>query len=287
LKNILNKFQNLNFTKNTSEIVNKTNDDFGIKILYGAAKSLFIAALSILTNKKFLVITPNNESYADFVDDLNLLIENEKVFQLQQSKKYANSHYKNLLENDTSNAELIAKITQFQSKNSTVAVATTDIFHATIPNPNVIKNHLRTVKKKQIIDIQQFTTQLSLNGFQKEQYVSKAGEYAVRGGIIDVFAPNMKDPIRIELWGDEIESIRNFDALSQRSKNELNEIEFIDSIFIADNENADTNVFEFIKNDTIIVIDSPDSIDFSDCEAINNYRKIFLNPLGNFSDVND
>jgi len=300
--NILKIFQKLNFTKKAVEIVNNSNDDFGIKILFGAAKSLFVASLLKETNKKFLLITPNSEIFNDFVDDLNLLTNTENIFAMHKTKK---SNAK--LENDTFIAELVSQISQFnkyQNKsktstvtrehtpllnenNSAIAIATPDIFNTTIPNPDAIQNHFCTLKKNQIIDVQQFTTQLSLNGFQREQYVSRAGEFAVRGGIIDIFAPNMQAPIRVELWGDEIESIRIFDILSQRSKAELNEIDFIDSMFVAENEKASSTIFDFLSDEIIFIIDSPDSIDWTkkELEPIKNFRKIFLNPLGNFSNV--
>ena len=277
-KDILKIFSDFNFTKKAVEIINNSNDDFAIKILFGSAKSLFAASLLKLTNKKFLLVAPNNEVYADFIDDLNILLENENVFQFHRTKKHSNIK----LENDTFIAELIAQISQFQTKNTSIAVATPDVFNITIPNPDVIQNHFCTLKKKQVLDIQQFATQLSLNGFQKEQYVSRAGEYSVRGGIIDVFAPNMQDPIRVELWGDEIDSIRTFDTLSQRSKSELNEIDFIDSMFVADNEKSNSTIFEFLKDDTIFIVDSPESIDFTknELKPISNFRKININPLG-------
>jgi len=286
LKNndILKIFSDFNFTKKAVEIINNSNNDFGIKILFGSAKSLFVASLLKLTNKKFLLIAPNNEIYTDFIDDFNILLENEDIFQFHRTKKHSNinSNVKFKLENDTFLAELVAQISQFKAKNSTVGVATPDIFSITIPNPDVIQNHFCTLKKKQVIDIQQFATQLSLNGFQKEQYVSRAGEYSVRGGIIDIFAPNMQNPIRVELWGDEIDSIRTFDTLSQRSKTELEEIDFIDSMFIAENEKAGSTIFDFIENDTIFIIDTPESIDFTknELKPISNFRKININSLG-------
>jgi len=63
---MLKIFSNTNFVKKASEIVNNSNDDFGIKILFGSAKSLFVVALSKLLNKKILLIVPNSEVYTDF-----------------------------------------------------------------------------------------------------------------------------------------------------------------------------------------------------------------------------
>ena len=150
------------------------------------------------------------------------------------------------------------------------------------PKIDTVENYLCSLKKMQVLDIQSFATQLSLNGFQKEQYVSKQGEYSIRGGIMDVFAPNMKLPLRIELWGDEIESLRFFDILTQRSTTEVYEVEFINSIFVDEKEYVGSSLYEYIPEDTIFIIDSAELIDFTknNLDFISNYQQIKLNSLG-------
>ena len=54
-------------------------------------------------------------------------------------------------------------------------------------------------------------------GYERVYQVENAGQFAVRGGIIDIFSLTKDCPVRMELWDDEIDSIRTFDALSQRS----------------------------------------------------------------------
>ena len=60
-------------------------------------------------------------------------------------------------------------------------------------------------------------------GYERHDPVEMAGEYSVRGGILDVFPPGQDDPVRIEFFGDEIESIRRFDPATQRSTHKLTE----------------------------------------------------------------
>ncbi|MDR0927537.1 MAG: transcription-repair coupling factor [Ignavibacteria bacterium] len=279
---VLNIFKNLRFVKQSVALVNTTEDSFGAKMLFGSAKSLYIASLYAMTQKHYIVLAPSNEVAADYIDDLALLLPNAAVFLLNAYHKQSNIK----LGNDTFLAELIDSIARFKSAEHSIAVATPDVFNNIIPNANAIQHHFCTLRKKQILDIQQFTTQLSLNGFQKEQYVSRSGEYAVRGGIIDIFAPNMQDPVRVELWDDEIDSIRFFDTLSQRSKVEMEQVDFIDSIFVNEKEETGTSIFEYLaqaNEQCIFIIDSPESIDFTKqyLEPIGDYRKININPLGN------
>ena len=66
--------------------------------------------------------------------------------------------------------------------------------------------------------------------FEKVDYVYEPGQFAVRGGIVDVFSYNNEFPYRIELFGDEIESIREFDPTNQLSNTTLNKIKIVPNI---------------------------------------------------------
>lgn len=71
------------------------------------------------------------------------------------------------------------------------------------------------------IDLAQLTSYLGANGYTRTQTVREAGEFSVRGGIVDLFPPGFDQPLRLDLFGDMVESIRSFDAESQRSLNPL------------------------------------------------------------------
>ncbi len=68
---------------------------------------------------------------------------------------------------------------------------------------------------------------LELNGFVRSSTVREAGEYAVRGGIIDLFPPGMEEPVRLDFFGDTLESIRTFDPETQRSTDQLHALNLV------------------------------------------------------------
>src|SRR6266849_1067564 len=68
---------------------------------------------------------------------------------------------------------------------------------------------------------------LELNGFMRASTVREAGEYAVRGGIIDLFPPGVYDPVRLDFFGDTLESIRSFDPETQRSTDQLRALDLV------------------------------------------------------------
>ena len=74
------------------------------------------------------------------------------------------------------------------------------------------------------IDLEAFKRFLANNGYHRTETVREAGEYAIRGGIVDLFSSSLDEPVRIDLFGDEIEKIRSFDPLSQRNTGELDRL---------------------------------------------------------------
>ena len=73
-------------------------------------------------------------------------------------------------------------------------------------------------------DSRQLLEQLAAGGYEQAALVQEVGEYSVRGGIIDIFAPGREYPLRLDFFGDTVESIRHFDPVSQRSIEELAEV---------------------------------------------------------------
>ncbi len=86
---------------------------------------------------------------------------------------------------------------------------------------SALQNASFTATKGGILDIEQLQSFLVGNGYSRTETVREAGEYALRGGIIDLFPPSSENPVRIDLFGDEIESIRAFDPLSQRTHQDV------------------------------------------------------------------
>ena len=89
---------------------------------------------------------------------------------------------------------------------------------------DALMNTMIPPKRLQVVDIEKMTKRLVRMGYQKEFQVESAGQFAVRGGIIDIFPLTEENPVRMELWGDEIDIIRVFDAESQKSFGEKEEV---------------------------------------------------------------
>lgn len=93
-----------------------------------------------------------------------------------------------------------------------------------LPPKEAYQNARLSISLESDVELEQLTNRLVSIGYEREQIVAKPGEFSVRGGIIDIYPLTEKYPIRIELFDIEVDSIRSFDAETQRSIEQLDEI---------------------------------------------------------------
>src|SRR5437764_77665 len=86
-----------------------------------------------------------------------------------------------------------------------------------VPKPTALARMSRVVAVGEAVPVEELTAWLLERGMTRAEVVEVPGEFSLRGGILDVFPTDSTDPVRIEFFGDEVESIRPFDAESQRS----------------------------------------------------------------------
>ena len=91
---------------------------------------------------------------------------------------------------------------------------------------NAFRGSLFTVKVGMSIALSDLQDKLSEMGYKRAEQIEMRGEYSLRGGIVDVFSNQMEDPVRIEFFGEEIDSIRSFSLESQRSLEQITEAKF-------------------------------------------------------------
>src|ERR1700756_672944 len=96
-----------------------------------------------------------------------------------------------------------------------------------VPERTVIAKQSLSVAPGNVAPMANIIQWLELNGFNRAATVREAGDYAVRGGIVDLFAPGMDTPVRLDFFGDTLESIRSFDPETQRTTEELRALDLV------------------------------------------------------------
>ncbi|MEM9628258.1 MAG: transcription-repair coupling factor [Pseudomonadota bacterium] len=112
-------------------------------------------------------------------------------------------------------------------KRPDLLIVTVNALLQKLPTADAIRSGLFSAKAGEKIDREQLLTCLARNGYRRSGTVVEPGDYAVRGGIIDIFPTGAEQPLRLDLFGDELEAIRGFDPLTQRSLGKVDKIELL------------------------------------------------------------
>ena len=107
-----------------------------------------------------------------------------------------------------------------------VLLTTLNAISQYIPNRTIVSNNSFVAIVGRTINVKELRAYFSKMGFVQTPTVTEPGDYAIRGGIIDVFPPGESGPVRMDLFGDELESARRFDPVTQRTVENLDRIEF-------------------------------------------------------------
>ena len=138
-----------------------------------------------------------------------------------------------------------------------IIVTTVDALMQPVPAEDDLRGNVRPIAEGDVIDVSDFVTWLTEHGFHPTSAVELPGEFSHRGGIIDVFAADWTGPVRIELFDDEVESLRQFDTATQLSVASLSQIE----VSVFDKNQAETEPFaRYLPNNTIILYVEPDGL---------------------------
>lgn len=239
-------------------------------------RGLFLSArwfvFSQIAEKGYhLIILPNQEAAEYCCSDLYSLIEGDNIHYLPTSgKSVERSNYKSTL-----GVQRTAAINKLLDKSSDFSVIVTypDALEENIPTLKSIKKSLFKIKAGDEISHNTIIENLSSLGFEKVDFVSAPGQYAIRGSIVDIFSFSFNYPYRISFWGNEVESIHVFDSNTQLSKNEEKEINIVSNLSLS--EEGGESIVSIIPKNTTIWFDSSDMYK----------HKTFFNELSEYSQI--
>ncbi|CAH2559933.1 transcription-repair coupling factor [Cardinium endosymbiont of Oedothorax gibbosus] len=195
--------------------------------IQGSLDALLIAALQQNCNQVQLVVVENKEEALAIYGDLTQLLPAHSVLLFpsfaQKDDKYKTIQYKR--------SAIIHAISENQSAPLVVTHITALL--EKILDPSLVATMHYRIDVGQTLSIQTLENMLGQKGFTKVDFVYSAGQFAIRGGIIDVYTMNQPSPYRIELWGDQVSTIRIFDPKDQKSFKKTNV-----AIILANHETA-------------------------------------------------
>jgi len=236
--NFLDKFKIYDLTKNIS-LEGMTDDFF----------CLYISNLSIKTNRSVLIVTPTLFEANKIVNSLSNYDNSVLLFPMDDFLTSASI---------ATSPEL--KITRLETLNKIlcgerhIVVSHLNSFLRFLPAKNEYKKSIVNIKVGDSFERDDLVNLLFKIGYVRETIVTRTGDIAIRGFVIDIFPLGYQNAVRLEFFGDEIESIRLFDSNTQKS------IQEIDSVCIYPNTEFLTDEIEDEFNKKFNLIENPDNI---------------------------
>lgn len=228
------------------------------KGLIGSSRSLCASALAEQTPGHHLFILNDKEEAAYFLNDLEGLYPGDKriIF-------YPASYRVPYQLEETDNANVVSRaeaLEKINNGNNVWVVTYPQALFEKVPTQKRLKEHTLRVEigKSYSID---FMNELLLEcHFDRVDFVYEPGQFSIRGGILDVFSYSNDDPFRIEFFGDEVESIRTFDASTQLSITSHAHFNIIPNVQGSLSIDHNANFLEFLGRQTTIWLSSLDQL---------------------------
>lgn len=199
------------------EQINQGAKNIDVRGLAGAARSFLTAQLFDRLEKSLLIVCPEEKDARAFAADLSLFLGEEKVLYYPPLDFLAIDMF--ALQKEEAQARLRV-MTLLQMNAKTVIVTCTAAMMQKVMPFAQFNQYLQIVSPGDVMSRDEFCERLLMGGYRRVSLVEEKGEFSARGNIIDVFPPAEINPLRLEMAGDEIESIRRFDPDTQRSIDE-------------------------------------------------------------------
>ena len=209
----------------------KPNEDNCVQLkgLRGSLDAILVASLYQINHQNHLVVLHDKEEAAYFHNDLQNLLSGKEILFFPTSYKRPYEFEETENANVLMRAEILNRVNHKASTGEIIVTYPEALTEKVINKKSLLKNTF-SAKVGEEVDIEFLSELLLTYDFEKTDFVYEAGQFSVRGGIIDIFSYAQDLPYRLELFGNEIDSIRTFDPSSQLSVETVKEINLIPNV---------------------------------------------------------
>lgn len=239
---------------NTSKLFNKITESVRdnsvfVNGLTPEIRRHFACSMANALKKPFVFVVQNENIVADTLSDMRFFLGEDVIYFPEENTRLSLS-----------------------TKSKDIYIERAKIFESLLKGktPNLVINYgvllgcferLSEIGKKIVgiqigksYDIGKLSQELTDSGFERVDVVEGVGQFAIRGGILDVFSPTSEFPVRIEFFDDEVDSIRLFDAVSQRT---VEQIDVTDIFPVKNQESKDASFLEYLSENYLVFLEEP------------------------------
>ena len=267
-------------TKSCTELqkrLDKGRGDIFCRGLFLSAR--WIVLSGVVRKGVHFIILPNMEAAEYCTSDLYNFVDGDRVFFLPESgRNVERSNYKSSLA-----VQRTAAISSIISGGDDLKfiVSYPEAIAEKVPSVKEISDSIMSIRKGDEISHEKIVAALSAGGFERVDFVSAPGQYAIRGSLVDIFSYSNNYPYRISFWGDEVEKINSFDCNTQLSTGEEDNIEIVSDVMSSGSEDGQC-ILEMLPEGSVLWLDSSDMYSGQEFfQFAGNFRKVYIDiPLG-------
>lgn len=246
---IVNQYQKSAKIKQILSEVAQDKNHFQITNLVGSSLSFVISESFKKTNQNYLCIFNDKEEAAYYLNDFEQLMGQKNIL------FYPSSYRRPYQIDETDNANILMRSEVLNRINSqkkpAIIVTYPEAIFEKVITKKELKQHTLTLSVNEKVSLDFVNEVLFDYHFNRVDFVTEAGDFSVRGGIIDVFSFSNNKPYRIEFFGDEIDSIRTFDITTQLSDEKLKKASIMSNV---ENKKLDKDLdsYQRIKRESFL-----------------------------------
>ncbi len=254
LETLLEKYRDDSRTEKINSILSKgKKQDLYLEGLSGSSIAFVIAGLWLRNPKQMVLIATDQEEAAYMYNNLDNILSLTKVHYLPDSFKKTGNFDQISSTQVLQRTEVVNYISDAENDHSIIITYPEALFEL-IVSPEAIHDQRITITKNEPVDITFLTEVLVEYGFERTDFVYEPGQFSIRGGIFDIYSFGNEWPYRIELFGDDVESIRLFDPVSQLSQKNVSKVVIIPHVNKKFEQAQKQSFFEIISADAIVFL---------------------------------
>ena len=248
---------------------------FFLQNLYGSSTAFIIEAIfknESTAGLNHLIVLNDAEEAAYFFNSVESLTEALDLFYFPSSFKTPQNFSLLNPSHVMLRTEALTKISM--GGNKKIIVSYPEAIYEKVILPKTLQQNIIQLKTNDTLNLNQLMQQLVDYGFERTDFVYEPGQFALRGGIFDIYSFGNEKPYRIELFGEEVDSIRLFDPATQLSERKLLQVNIIPNVTTQFEDTEKIPLLDFLTNDTVVWLKDWDVIKqkgIDQAEALQDY----------------
>ena len=252
LEALVSRYKEDTRTKKINEFLQKdTPSRIRLEGLVGAQESFVLSATYLLSPRVYIYIAIDKEEAAYLQNTLEAIHDASDVMFFPDSFKRPMQFEEMNNSNILQRTEVVNKL-RIKSSKPRIVVSYPEALFEKVVDPAILEANKIIITKDEKLDVDTMIEILVDYGFIRTDFVYEPGQFSIRGGIIDIFSYGNEWPYRIELFDDEVESIRTFNPINQLSVQNIATVSIIPNINVKFKQNQKVPLFDVLNANSVV-----------------------------------